>query len=93
MVPTATLVIVMIVELILVMGLMFLVMDACKCKKHSKGVLFRTTQYVRQISAGYRDNYAATSTKRTRNDTGSVSFLYDVNDQNANKTYNNPAIV
>jgi len=75
-------VIVVIAEFIIVAMVTFFVLDACKYKKHSKGVIYRTTQYVRSLSVSDKDNFITSTLKRNRTETGSVSFLYDVNQDN-----------
>lgn len=70
------------IELVAVLIIVFLVVDACKYKKHSEGVIYRTTQFVRQISSGENEGFRCNTLKRERDTSGSVTLLYDIRNGN-----------
>ena len=79
-------VVALIVELIVVLVLVFVVRDACKYVKDSKGVIYQTRQYVRQLSVGDSYKVAEGGGNKYDRETGSVSIISEVNGNSIRKT-------
>lgn len=67
----------LVIEFFVVMILFFVIIDVCKYKKSSTGVIYKTREYVRHLSVNAFEDVKMSVLKPYRPSTGSVSFLYD----------------